>query len=609
MVVLVLVCAALLCGAAAALVCMGIGAWVEKLLKVRNAGPLESFWFGLAGMATILETYHLVRPIDAAIGLFLFAAGAVGFVVLRRGPRIVAAFGQVKLLEYLIYGTLLVVIALRTATPCKFFDTGLYGAQTIQWLTRFPAVPGLANLHGRFGFNSSMFLLMALLHHGVLTSMTYRLPDALMLAMLLAPVTAACLRLARVPANPTDRGVAASTFNRIETWFTALLIFPLTYRVFESSEISDLVGTDTDLPAMLVALAAIRYLLSVSQTDSLGEERGAVRTKLLCADALLALAVVIKASLIVLSGTCWVFGLVLWRSSTSGPSSRWSAWSAYFILPFAIIIPWMAHGLILSGYPVYPSSLLGAPVDWRVSSPSLNLVTAGIRAWARVPHAVLSETTGVQWIGPWLRNNRGNRAELIFPVLFALAGALLLLKRPAPGAEARSEHRHAGLWLLIPLGCGLAFWFGQAPALRFGQAALWGTACILGACGLNRAVGNSRWAGRFVLAGTLLSVAWSLYPRTLWQRSFAPLAQVHQLSPLPFPEVRALETRYGVEIYVSRDGSQQTWESPLPSSAYLNPTLRLRRSGDLRSGFTSDGLPRNAEWVSVTSELPVGAAR
>ena len=40
-------------------------------------------------------------------------------------------------------------------------DTGLYHAQAIRWIEEYGVVPGLANLHSRFGYNSASFALSA----------------------------------------------------------------------------------------------------------------------------------------------------------------------------------------------------------------------------------------------------------------------------------------------------------------------------------------------------------------------------------------------------------------------------------------------------------------
>ncbi len=287
----------------------------------------------------------------------------------------------------------------------------------------------------------------------------------------------------------------------------------------------------------------------------------------------------------------------------------------YVAIPVAIAVPWVAHGLILSGYPFYPSSLFGIPVEWRVPAYSVKLVAAGVRSWARMPHATLGESAGVHWIGVWFHGVRTDRAEFLFPVLITITGGLLILwKRKSSGWN------YSEVWLLMPLIMALVFWFVQAPALRFVQAPLWGMACVLGGSATSQLVEACPRINRFPMAqflvlAILMAVSWTVYPRTLWQRSFSSLAEVQQVSALPMPDVKPVETLYGVRVYVPRlsdtwwDGSRthggQTWDSPLPSSRYLNETLRMRQPGDLSSGFTSNGLPQDAEWN--TSRIPTPA--
>jgi hypothetical protein len=580
-----LVCAVLLCGAVYAGVCIGLGTLLQRALGLEPS-PMESFWLGLSGLTAFLEIYQLVRPVDAFVAVALLIVGAAGFsggslsriadAARRNGPW---AWG--------IYTALLLLIAARCATPCKFFDTGSYGAQTIRWLSTYRIVPGLVNLHGRFGFNSSAFLLMAPLHHGLLIPLSCRVFDALLVAMLLAPVTAACVRIAR--------GASASR----QDWFWAIVSFPMIYRVFESSIIADLVGTDTDLPALVAALAATGSLfaaLNEWRTTSSNGKKKSVREKLIYAAALLAVAAVFKLSLAVLAVTGWLLGLVVLLSLRPSGALVGSRLLTYMLIPAAIVVPWIGRGLVLSGYPFYPSGLFGIPVSWRLPVQSVRLVAAGVRDWARWPHATLAQAAGWYWIRPWFRDNHYNRAEFVFPMLIATVGFALILwqehgRDPWKGRERR-ENR--ALWLAIPLVCALIFWFLSAPALRFGQAALWGMAAVLGGCGIAAVASRNASIGRWALIAILAAEAWSMHPRTLWRDSFAPLADVKQFSPLPPPNSVPVRLPSGLVVNIAPDGL--AWDAELPSAPYRSPTLRLRRPGDLRSGFVSDGLPPRAEW-------------
>jgi hypothetical protein len=575
---------------------MGIGAFVGPRFAAEGS-TVEMFWLGLGAVVALLELYHLIRPVDTAIGLALLLVGFIAFIAYGLPLRLLQEMHRTGLRAGLIYAATLAVIGLRSATPCKFYDTGLYGAQAVHWIATYPVVRGLANLHGRLGFNSSVLLCIAVLRHGALEPLTYRVFDGLLLAMLSAPVIGAAARLVRGHSNSST------------DWFAVILLFPLLYSMFESSETADLVGTDTDLPAMLVCLAAIWYLFSALQAigPSSDEHTASEHSKLVCANALFALAAVFKLSMIVLAVAGWLLAFIRWQSLQA--EVKRISWFRYVGIPVAIVVPWFAHGLFLSGYPFFPSSLFGIPVQWRLPASSTRLLAAGIQSWARAPHATLSETAGFHWIGPWFRGLRADRAEFLLPVLIAITGAFLIL-----WGEIRKPSRwnYPGGRLLIPIGLALAFWFVEAPALRFAQAPLWGMACVLGGYGSSRFVETHPWISRFPMrwffvAALLMAVTWSLHPRTLWQRSFSDLAEIRQSSSaLPSPDVKPMETLYGVRVYVprlmdtwwggSRTHGGQTWDSPLPSAPYVNKTLRMRHSGELASGFISDGLPPDAEW-------------
>ena len=50
----------------------------------------------------------------------------------------------------------LLALLLKSAGPSSFYDCGLYYVQTMRWSQQFPVVPGLANVHIRFG-NASLW--------------------------------------------------------------------------------------------------------------------------------------------------------------------------------------------------------------------------------------------------------------------------------------------------------------------------------------------------------------------------------------------------------------------------------------------------------------------
>jgi hypothetical protein len=65
------------------------------------------------------------------------------------------------------------------------------------------------------------------------------------------------------------------------------------------------------------------------------------------------------------------------------------------------------------------------------------------------------------------------------------------------------------------------------------------------------------------------------------------------LHPLPFDgPYEEIVTETGLRLYRPGEGEARCWRGPLPCAGEwppLDPTLRLRRDGDIRWGFEADG--------------------
>ena len=71
---------------------------------------------------------------------------------------------------WLLYAGLTLLFAYGSSRGYMHYDTGLYHAQAIRWIEEYGVVPGLANLHSRFGYNSASFALSAFAPYTVFAS-------------------------------------------------------------------------------------------------------------------------------------------------------------------------------------------------------------------------------------------------------------------------------------------------------------------------------------------------------------------------------------------------------------------------------------------------------
>jgi hypothetical protein len=630
-----------------AAVCVGMGSLLLRLATFQRPSLVECFWSGIAAIVAVLQLYHFFRPIDAVIVALLCLLALSGlFLAFRRSnppagaPSFPAPSERVGSVEVLLFFLAAAVIAFRSAAPTEHYDTGLYGAQAVRWFTTYPLVPGLGNLLAQLGFNSSIFLCIAALNHGPWSGLAHHFFVGFLLAAFFASIIPAALRIFRghddaaaasransvsaaalrghndspgalragrsdsistvaaaaSPAGNVSSGAAAATeINCVSAtdWFLTFLFLPAAIWAATGK----LSGANTDLPTTLVSLAAVFFLFRAldSQTRESTRENndGNVSSSLplIIAMLLFSLAITFKLSSLVFALTGWMVSfLVLCFSGAVSASRRKRLALAAVILSVAIVVPWICRGLVLTGYPLFPSTALGIPAEWKVPPAAAEVQADFARSFARIPQIPLADTSGYRWLGPWSRELVREREGFLIPVFFMLAGVALLA-----GNSRRKERAQLPrwLWLLVPAFAGILFWFFEAPAIRFGEPVLWTAAATLGSFAALQFL-DSRSKRYFFLLALLLATAWAAHPRLLWNSYFRPGIHVRTFLPLPQPKVVPHQAVSGLTIYVPVE-TNQCWDAALPCSLYFDETLRLRRANELESGFVSNGPVANGK--------------
>src|SRR6266446_998109 len=553
-----------------ALALIGLGSILLALLG-RDDSLIDAFWMGLAICLAVLEIWNLVLPVTSSSALFLFGFGLFGLAVSRSKVRtgLLAAWQNSRWL--LLLGVAFALfLGLRCCGPCDYYDTGLYGAASVRWSQTYPAVPGLANLHGRLGFNSSVFLCIAALGQGPWKDLGFHLFTGLLLSALWATLLPACARcVSRVDASPAD-------------WFHSILAVP----AFFWTTRSRIVGTQTDEPATIVALVAAGILFADLCETHRQDQQAPPASRLFLAATLFSLAVTFKESTAVFALLAWclVFRRI-WQTSVS--QLRGLHLGAAFVYSGLLLLPWFARSIILSGYPLFPATIFAFPVPWKTPLSAARWYALAVHSWGRGPDAHFVDTQGLRWLGDWLNHALRNRPSFQVPLAIGLAGlAIALASRLRGGPKLRLAY--PWLSLLLPGLAGILFWFAASPDPRFAQFAIWTAAATLGTWGivcLDLEGGRSR--SRLALAALVLSLIWCLISFG-WKEPIRALRGVQERPPLPQPAVIVRRTLSGLAVYVPAQGNQ-CWDAPLPCTPYFDETLRLRDPSSLRWGFTSEG--------------------
>jgi len=558
-----------------ALALIGFGSIVLTLFS-KDCSLTDAFWMGLAFSVAALEIWNLVLPVTPSIALFLFGVGILGLVLIRSKLRasLLAAWQNSRWLLLLGLAFAL-LLALRSCGPFEYYDTGLYGAPSVRWIQTYPAIPGLANLHGRLGFNSSVFLCIAALGQGPWKDLGFHLFTGFLLSAFWATLLPACARVLRAAAaSPAD-------------WFHTILAVP----AFFWTTRSRIVGTQTDEPATIVALIAAGILFADLSHDQREGHPAPPTHRLVLAATLFSLAVTFKESTAVFAFIAWclVFRRI-WQTATS-PRTRHLHLAAALVSPALLLLPWFARSIILSGYPLFPATVFAFPVPWKTPLSAARWYTFAVQSWGRGPDSHFVDTRGFHWLGLWLHQALRNRPSFQVPLAIALVGLAIALASRFR-ADAKPRPAYPWLSLLFPGLAGILFWFAASPDPRFAQFAIWTTVATLGAWGIasldfQRPPSHTRPAHASIALATLfLSLVWCLISLG-WKEPIQALHGVQQPPPLPKPTLTVRHTLSGLAVYVPAQGNQ-CWDAPLPCTPYFDESLRLRNPSSLRWGFTSE---------------------
>lgn len=138
-----------------------LGCFVAKIVKLPTS-LTNIILIGLVVSNTITSILSLFFPINICIlaPLLLFCSFLIYFIQ----NNLKSLFSSLKVNKTIIFCSIPFILTsfIISLGPPEIYDTGLYHLQAIKWIEEYAVVPGLANLHGRFGFNPNIFTFYAL---------------------------------------------------------------------------------------------------------------------------------------------------------------------------------------------------------------------------------------------------------------------------------------------------------------------------------------------------------------------------------------------------------------------------------------------------------------
>lgn len=554
----------------AALVCLGYGVLAVRSLQSRHPAFVAATTvgdvalIGYMSVATFATVANFFLPLSSfmttAICLGGLLALPIGYRLLavRTGP-LRGALPLVALLAVLCFyfGSFI------PGSTAAHYDTGLYHVQAIRQIMEYPMLLGTANIHMRFGYNSSLFPAAAALsgagfgYPGLVTS------NALLMSFISLAIVQRSL------AWSSRDGSRAAIFGILMigiTAFTPILSF------------RDWAGTpNTDFPSSLAILYA--FYLSLLMSD---RQQGQIPGPGTGPEAVLLMAVLAFAISLKLTAIPVVLLVAIPMLTWRGNQLRRRELMGGLACAAAIGLPWLARGIGTSGCLAYPLPSSCLPVPWRVTLGVVQSDLNWMRAWSRkpatLPQTVLSDWA---WFPEWLAGLAREPALPAFVGLslllaLCLSARLLLLTAGAPRGS-RNPGRIVDRAALFAIAIiGLAFWFLIAPLLRYGASWTVLPLALLIAFFFPLSV---RYDGKLhhltppVLCASLLVALSLLAVGDVTRRAINRPATGDPFE-IPQAEVQSRGVHAGIPVFVPAAG-YQCWDAPRICTPHLRDGVRF----------------------------------
>jgi len=544
------------------------------LEKQENRSVTSSIWLGWAFTLLVFQLIHFVLPLTTFVVVPVLIMGAT-FAI----PQIVTAYRRYTnqpsmLMLVILLGITAVVLAIsawiasRSMLPPANYDSGLYHLNTIRWINSFPIVPGLGNLHGRLAFNQSFFTYVAALNFHPSFGHGRSIANSFLLLLTIATFVDSL--------RPVFKRPSLLMESHPFQYISIIIAFPaLWYLAFSSNGLS---SPSPDLTSTLLQLTMMIVLAQGIGEWKSGQTNQNFRAMFIVILAITAVTVKLSnlAFSVVIMGFVLLYG---WKHHATHVVGRVIALCA------VVILVWFVQGIVLSGAPLYPSTIGYIPVDWAVPKEEVINEANWVFSWARQPGTHWSNVLGNwKWFAPWLVRLLSHFTTVVFPLTVSVLFCIITVAICSLKKWNRPQYLE---WaILLPSIIGLIYWFFSAPNPKFVYALFY----IVSICSIllflssiqdmsNRRIFFTIICLVFVAANIHFAV---YVVENRWAIKSISVSGWHPVKNVPLDRK---VTSSGLIVYTPKTGDQ-CWDSPLPSTPYFNARLRLRNPESMSSGFT-----------------------
>jgi hypothetical protein len=412
---------------------------------------------GLSAITIVAGILSLFFPLGNWWIQFLFIIPALAVFFIKNMPYFFTSlkkeFSLLHISSLFLLSSLLLLILVMSSWTIVHPDTLGYHAQTMQWIEKYKAVPGIVHLHVRFGYQGLWFVDCALFDFSFTAKQGITFLNSTVLFWFLIFI------VHRIDRNFFKEGKKIYGL----LWLALLSLSFWSYtqiRLTATSASPDFIAT--------IFVLAIIYLLIEKNLKHLHE------SDWLLAALLSIVAVTIKLSVAPILTIAFIASILFLIKKR---------FKSFFFVLFVALFSFsgfIARNIITSGYVVFPSAAIDiANTDWKYSKEKTVAEKNYITAYAKRPGVTTKEEIDAvnkmrvtEWLPDWWKNRSVGDKTIMILFLFSLIVAIAFLKKIITSGVS-------ALLSLITMLAGIIFWFINAPDPRFGFGFILGFISII----------------------------------------------------------------------------------------------------------------------------------
>jgi hypothetical protein len=556
----------------------GILCYQLPFLQERETLPAKPFTvYCLTGLMVISAAAHwlaLFFPLNLFTSVTVLVILAALTVLLRKRVQptllvITKNLRQLSLISVLALAGFGIMVITLNAGLTMMDDTESYHIQSIKWLQHYGSVPGLANLHIRYGLNSSWFVGIGILSPAIKGVNTYQVVNGLLSLWL-------CFYfIEKLNGAFINKTGAINTYAGLITVFLVLLI---TWPMIRGN-------TSTANYDFITACCILILFIEAIYTPT------PLRAEWIVWPCYLFTVRIVHYPLLLL------FVPVLWQAIKE---KKWRTATAYCITALLFIVPFLIRNVILSGYLFFPSMLPNLfHVDWKANSAIIHDFVVFTRTFNKIYPTLIPIKQAVSipfpnWIPLWYKCQYGYNKPVLLLSFACYAACIFRYK------TLRRRLGFYGTIITLVMVVQLVSWFFVSPDPRFAYGPLL-AGVILFFVAMPPVPGTHLLQPARKVILPVISLACLLYAvqKIAVSKEYRNFTTPYSLPQPPVKTTSIGNIQLNVPEKIANNWNARCFDTELPCLYRVNPALRTR-GNNLKDGFRLD--PNAIEPFSTIDE-------